>query len=208
MELSDNSHSSSKLLLNKNDDLFAFYNRTILNNSEDLCKSIFNVFDSEFNKTTNSIRSNDSSSDNATDIYNIVHLSLEKEGKTENQQASITTIDDLPKAVAVKKATRQEDKTIGCCCCCYRGGLTKSKSKTDHGAINHVVKMQTTSTNYEKVGTSTSSKFNDETVISISVPKTPHITDISKSPLQRFIELPMRSKEFIDMKDLTLNRKE
>jgi hypothetical protein len=207
MELSDNSDSSSKLLLNKNDDLFAFYNRTILNNSEDLCKSVFNVFDSEFNKTTNSIRSNDSSSDNATDIYKIVHLSLEKEGKTQNQQASITTIDDLSKTVAVKKATRHQDKTIGCCCC-HRAGLTKSKSKTDHGAINHVVKMQTTATNYEKVATSASSKFNNEMAISISVPKTAHITDISKSPLQRIIELPMRSTEFIDMKDLTLNRKE
>jgi hypothetical protein len=154
-------------------------------------------FHSVFDKTINSIKSNDLSSGDKNNIHNIAHLLLEKQGKAENQQALVSTKNHRSKPV-----TRSEDKIVGCCCC----RLTKSKSKMNHDAFNPI-KMQNKSIQYKKVELSTSSDFNDTRAINVPVPNIARITDISTVSLQQ-IQSPMKSIRNIEMKYQTSDETE
>jgi hypothetical protein len=130
-------------------------------------------------------------------MSNIAYLFLEKNGKTKNQHASVCTINHHPKTV-----TKSNNKAVSCCC-----GLIRSKSKTDHDALNRI-KLQKTPAEYEKFEPRTiSSEINGKMVVNIPVPKNAHITNISTVPLQR-IQSPMESVRHTEMKDSTSERDE
>ncbi len=74
------------------------------------------IFDSLYEKTTNSIGSNDE-----TNIYNIGHSSLKKE---ENQKKSIININDHQET-----GTGNKDTIVDC-------NLIKNESKTNHDTLN------------------------------------------------------------------------
>ncbi|CAF4226475.1 unnamed protein product, partial [Adineta steineri] len=107
MQLSDNLDSTSKLLLNKNNDLLVFYNANKLNN--------------EYDKIINCMKSNNLSFDDELNINNIVQPLLEEKEKIENEQISIVTIDNH-----LQTATRCDDKNVD-----YYCDLLKNKSQMD-----------------------------------------------------------------------------
>ncbi|CAF0823959.1 unnamed protein product [Adineta steineri] len=107
MQLSDNLDSTSKLLLNKNNDLLVFYNANKLNN--------------EYDKIINCMKSNNLSFDDELNINNIVQPLLEEKEKIENEQISIVTNDNH-----LQTATRCDDKNVD-----YYCDLLKNKSQMD-----------------------------------------------------------------------------
>ncbi len=127
------------------------------------------IFDSVFNKTTYSLGS-------------IVHSSLKKEGKVENQQTSVTTINDRQKII-----TKNEDKIIDCC---YN--QTESNRKTDYDALNLIKMPNEIPTKSEKVIIGSSSNFNERMTTSKSMRNIAHVANRSTKPLQR-VQTPIKS---------------